>query len=60
MSKALLNRQHLVTRPLSRVCATGDHRRGLILGIGMVEGEALERQGRRLAEGIREFVGQQR
>ena len=60
LSKALLNRQHLVTRPLSRVCATGDHRRGLILGVGMVEGETLERQGRRLAEGIREFVEQNR
>ncbi|WP_110707398.1 PLP-dependent aminotransferase family protein [Salinicola sp. CR57] len=60
LSQHLLNRHHLVTRPLSRVCGPGDPRRGLILGVGMVEGEALERQGRRLAEGIREFVAQQR
>lgn len=60
LSQHLLNRHHLVARPLSRVCGPGDPRRGLILGVGMVEGEALERQGRRLAEGIREFVDQQR
>jgi GntR family transcriptional regulator/MocR family aminotransferase len=60
LSQHLLNRHQLVVRPLSRVCAAGDHRRGLILGVGMVEGEALERQGRRLAEGIREFVAQHR
>jgi len=56
LSRYLLSRHHLVARPLSRVCGPGDSRRGLVLGIGMVEGESLEIQGRRLARGIREFV----
>ncbi|WP_110643212.1 PLP-dependent aminotransferase family protein [Salinicola sp. CPA57] len=60
LSQVLLNRYQLIARPLSRVCSKGDHRRGLILGVGMVEGETLERQGRRLAEGIGQFVEQQR
>ncbi|OLO08690.1 hypothetical protein BTW08_05040 [Salinicola sp. MH3R3-1] len=60
LSQHLLNRYQLVARPLSRVCGAGDHRRGLILGVGMVEGEALDRQGLRLAAGIREFVESQR
>jgi len=60
LSQHLLNRYQLVARPLSRVCGAGDHRRGLILGVGMVEGETLERQGRRLSAGIREFVDQYR
>ncbi|WP_110669628.1 PLP-dependent aminotransferase family protein [Salinicola halophilus] len=52
----LLSRHHLVARPLSRVCSPGDERRGLVLGIGMVEGETLATHGQRLAEGIRHFV----
>ncbi|WP_251975807.1 aminotransferase-like domain-containing protein [Salinicola avicenniae] len=60
LSQYLLTHHHLVARPLSRVCAAGDPRRGLILGIGMIEGETLERQGRLLARGIREFVQRQR
>lgn len=60
LSRYLLSRHRLVTRPLSHVCAPGDERRGLILGIGMVEGDTLERQGRRLAHGIHEFVRRQR
>lgn len=60
LSQYLLSRHHLIARPLSRVCATGDTRRGLVLGIGMVEGEALEAQGKRLAQGIREFIAQSR
>lgn len=56
LAQFLLTRHHLVARPLSRVCAHGDGRRGLVMGIGMIEGETLERQGRLLADGIREFV----
>ncbi|WP_110673710.1 PLP-dependent aminotransferase family protein [Salinicola sp. RZ23] len=59
LSHYLLNRHHLVVRPLSRVCAPGDTRRGLVLGVGMAEGEALTHQGRRLAAAIRSFVEQQ-
>ncbi|MFC0337400.1 aminotransferase-like domain-containing protein [Kushneria avicenniae] len=56
LSRYLLNQYRLVVRPLSLVCSDDDPRRGLVLGVGMVEGETLERLGRQLAEGIRRFV----
>ncbi|WP_335617631.1 PLP-dependent aminotransferase family protein [Kushneria konosiri] len=56
LSRYLLNHYRLVVKPLSPVCADDDSRRGLVLGIGMVEGETLERLGQQLAEGIRRFV----
>ncbi|ART63311.1 PLP-dependent aminotransferase family protein [Kushneria marisflavi] len=56
LSRYLLNHYRLVVKPLSPVCADDDPRRGLVLGIGMVEGDTLERLGRQLAEGIRRFI----
>ena len=45
-----LLKEQLVVRPLSLVCSPSDPRKGLVLGIGMVSGTALHREGRRLAE----------
>ncbi len=56
LSRHLLNHYRLVVKPLSPACAGDDPRRGLVLGIGMVEGEMLERLGGQLAEGIRAFM----
>ncbi|GHB14259.1 aminotransferase-like domain-containing protein [Salinicola rhizosphaerae] len=56
LSRYLLNRHHLITRPLSAVCAPGDDRRGLVLGVGMIQGEALIEKGRRLAHGIETYL----
>ncbi|SPJ32255.1 PLP-dependent aminotransferase family protein [Kushneria phyllosphaerae] len=56
LTRYLLNQYRLLVKPLSPVCAANDPRRGLVLGIGMVEGDTLERLGRQLAEGIRRFV----
>ncbi|GAB2781154.1 PLP-dependent aminotransferase family protein [Halomonas shantousis] len=56
LTRHLLNHYRLVVKPLSPVCAEDDPRRGLVLGIGMVEGETLARLGRQLADGIRAFV----
>lgn len=56
LSRYLLNQYRLVVRPLSLVCSDDDPRRGLVLGVGMVEGETLTRLGQQLAEGIRRFV----
>ncbi|GHC22209.1 GntR family transcriptional regulator [Kushneria pakistanensis] len=56
LTRYLLNHYRLVVKPLSPVCADDDPRRGLVLGIGMVEGETLERLGQQLAEGIRAFM----
>ncbi|WP_456268624.1 PLP-dependent aminotransferase family protein [Kushneria sp. AK178] len=56
LSRYLLNHYRLVVRPLSPVCSEDDPRRGLVLGIGMVEGDTLVRLGQQLAEGIRRFV----
>ncbi|REC95150.1 PLP-dependent aminotransferase family protein [Kushneria indalinina] len=56
LARYLLNHYRLVVKPLSPVCAADDPRRGLVLGVGMVEGETLERLGRQLAEGIRAFM----
>ncbi|WP_404378028.1 PLP-dependent aminotransferase family protein [Vreelandella aquamarina] len=43
-----LLQSHLITRPLSLVCAEGDYRRGLILGIGMLSGRTLTAEALRL------------
>lgn len=45
----LLNEQ-LIVRPLSLVCSVTDPRRGLVIGVGMVSGAALQRESKRLAD----------
>ncbi|WP_346795432.1 PLP-dependent aminotransferase family protein [Halomonas sp. Bachu 37] len=45
-----LLKAHLITRPLSPVCAADDHRSGLILGIGMLSGLTLVAEARRLRQ----------
>ncbi|WP_438765569.1 PLP-dependent aminotransferase family protein [Kushneria sp. TE3] len=56
LARYLLNHYRLVVKPLSPVCSEDDPRRGLVLGIGMVEGETLVRLGRQLAEGVHAFM----
>lgn len=43
-----LLQSHLITRPLSPVCADNDPRSGLILGIGMLSGRTLANEATRL------------
>ncbi|WP_097462176.1 aminotransferase-like domain-containing protein [Mangrovitalea sediminis] len=51
-----LLREQLVVQPLSPVCAEGDDRRGLILGIGMVSGYALIREADRLRALLKQWL----
>ena len=55
LAQRLLNAQ-LVVRPLSPVCAPGDNRRGLIIGVGMVSGTTLRRETERLAGLLRGWL----
>ncbi|MDQ7728935.1 PLP-dependent aminotransferase family protein [Halomonas sp. SpR8] len=43
-----LLKEHLIVRPLSPVCAKGDARSGLVMGVGMLSGETLVREAQRL------------
>lgn len=43
-----LLKEHLIVRPLSPVCAKGDPRSGLVMGVGMLSGETLVREAQRL------------
>lgn len=43
-----LLKEHLIVRPLSPVCAKGDLRSGLVMGVGMLSGETLVREAQRL------------
>ena len=43
-----LLKEHLIVRPLSPVCAKGDSRSGLVMGVGMLSGETLVREAQRL------------
>ncbi|MEL7895023.1 PLP-dependent aminotransferase family protein [Vreelandella neptunia] len=43
-----LLKEHLIVRPLSPVCAKGDSRSGLVMGVGMLSGETLAREAQRL------------
>ncbi|MCS2610457.1 PLP-dependent aminotransferase family protein [Halomonas dongshanensis] len=43
-----LRKEHLIVRPLSPVCARGDERTGLVLGVGLLSGETLQREAMRL------------
>lgn len=43
-----LLKEHLIARPLSPVCAKGDSRSGLVMGVGMLSGETLVREAQRL------------
>lgn len=47
IAHALL-KEHLIVRPLSPVCAKGDIRSGLVMGVGMLSGETLVREAQRL------------
>ncbi|WP_447555079.1 aminotransferase-like domain-containing protein [Vreelandella sp. EE22] len=47
LARALL-KEHLVVRPLSPVCADGDDRSGLVMGVGMLSGDTLAREAQRL------------
>ncbi|WP_152205657.1 PLP-dependent aminotransferase family protein [Marinobacter changyiensis] len=47
IARSLL-KEHLVVRPLSTVCADTDLRSGLILGVGMLSGETLKHEVKRL------------
>ncbi|MFG6665714.1 PLP-dependent aminotransferase family protein [Halomonas sp. HNIBRBA4712] len=49
LSQALL-KEHLIVRPLSLVCAPGDDRAGLVMGVGMLSGETLTREVQRLRQ----------
>lgn len=43
-----LLKEHLIVRALSPVCAKGDPRSGLVMGVGMLSGETLVREAQRL------------
>lgn len=47
IAQALL-KEHLIVRPLSTVCAEFDKRVGLVIGVGMLSGESLISETRRL------------
>src|SRR5690554_6295313 len=47
-----LLQSHLITRPLSPVCAEGDTRSGLVLGIGMLSGRTLAAEAVRLKQAL--------
>jgi GntR family transcriptional regulator/MocR family aminotransferase len=47
IAQALL-KEHLIVRPLSPVCAKHDPRVGLVMGVGMLSGETLVREAKRL------------
>ncbi|MCP1314427.1 MULTISPECIES: PLP-dependent aminotransferase family protein [unclassified Halomonas] len=47
IAQALL-KEHLIVRALSPVCAEHDHRTGLVMGVGMLSGETLNREVLRL------------
>lgn len=51
-----LLREQLVVQPLSPVCVEGDGRRGLVIGIGMVSGNALVREADRLRTLLKQWL----
>ncbi|AOY89515.1 GntR family transcriptional regulator [Marinobacter salinus] len=51
-----LLRHHFIVKPLSVVCVAGDSRRGLILGIGMLNRESLRREATRLRVLLKSLV----
>jgi len=55
LAQRLLQEQ-LVVRPLSLACAADDPRRGLVIGIGMVSGTALNRESERLRTLLRQLL----
>lgn len=55
IAKALL-KEHLVVRPLSTVCANTDQRSGLIMGVGMLSGETLTNEVKRLCRHLKTLL----
>lgn len=55
LARRLLDEQ-LVVRPLSPACGAGDPRRGLVMGIGMVSGQTLNREAERLRVSLKRLL----
>ncbi|XKH59107.1 PLP-dependent aminotransferase family protein [Halomonas sediminis] len=55
IAKSLL-KEHLVVRPLSTVCSDTDQRSGLIMGVGMLSGDTLKHEVKRLISHLSVFL----
>ncbi len=51
-----LFREHFIVKPLSAVCAAGDRRSGLIMGVGMLNRESLRKEAIRFREVLRRLT----